>query len=185
MMTITRISLVAVAMGSASTLASAAIVVPEDPGIYAPCEGARAHVVWIGSDAGYTGELSFLDTSSPTAGVDTLFNNHAATPGDRIDLPGTFAQGERLDFRYEVISGGLDVFSTDDVNDWAQFSVDASDPGRVRVGIEDIRLPRGDNDHNDAVFEVVFECGNTVPAPGSLALLGAGGLMIGRRRRGK
>ena len=183
MKTITRISLFAAVVGSASTLASAAIVVPEDPGIYAPCEGARAHVIWIGSDAGYTGELSFLDTSSPTASVETLFNNHASTPGDRIDLPGTFAQGQRLDFRYEITVGGLDVFSTDDENDWAQFSVDASDPERVRVGIEDIRLPAGDEDYNDAVFEVVFECGSTVPAPGSLALLGAGGLMVGRRRR--
>jgi len=184
MNTNTRISMIVMAMGCAATVSSATITVQDDPGIFAPCEDSTAHVVWIGSDAGYTGELSWINTQE-NATKEVLWTNHSATPGQRYDLPGTFAAGERLDFEYEIIAGGLDLFSTADVNDWGQFSVDATDPMNVIVGIEDIRLPGGDSDHNDAMFRVVFECGSTVPAPGSLALLGGGVLMMGRRRRQK
>ncbi len=182
MNTNTRIGMVGLAIGCAAAVSSASIVIQEDLGIFAPCEDASAYVVWIGSDAGYTGELSWINTLENGSDV-VLWTNRSATPGQRFDLPGTFALGERLDFKYEIIAGGLDLFSTADENDWGQFNIDASDPLSVIVGIEDIRLPGGDSDFNDAMFEVAFDCGTVVPAPGTLALLGAGGLVGLRRRR--
>ena len=87
-----------------------------------------------------------------------------------------------MDFRYEIISGNIDAFETFDPTDWPQFEVDASDPLSVVVGVEDIRYPSGDMDHNDAIFRVVFSQA-AVPSPGSLALIGVGGVFMARRRR--
>jgi len=166
----------------AAGMAQASIAITEDPGIVAPCDDSYAEVFWLGSDAGYTGELSWINPLESGSDV-VLWNNHAASIGQSFVLPMTFAAGERLDFQYEIIAGGLDVFSTANENDWGQFSVDASNPYDVLVGIEDIRLPGGDSDFNDAEFNVVFTCGSVVPAPGSLAVLGAGGMLGLRRRR--
>ena len=166
----------------ATSMASANLAISDDPGIFSPCEGAHAEIIWMGSDAGYTGELNWINRLESNSSV-TMFNNHAATVGQRYALPGTFALGERLDFSYQVIRGGLDFFSTENEADWSQFSVDASDPENVFVMIEDIRRPGGDGDYNDAMFRVEFTCETLVPAPGSFALLGLGGLVIGTRRR--
>lgn len=166
----------------AASMASASIAITEDPGIISPCNDAQVEVIWIGSDAGYTGELSWVNPLENGSNI-ALWTNHSASAGDSFVLPGTFAEGQRIDFVYEIISGGIDIFSTANESDWGQFSVDASDPHNVIVGIEDIRLPGGDSDFNDAQFHVKFTCAPNVPAPGAMALLGAGGLMMGRRRR--
>ena len=178
--------MIAAAVAWAGTAANASIAIQEDLGIFAPCDDALAQVIWVGSEAGYTGELSWLNTDQ--SGNDpVLWTNKSAIEGQSYIIPHTFAQGERVDFNYEIILGGLDFFSTANANDWAQFEIDASDPLNVLVGIEDIRLPGGDDDLNDAMFRVAFECDTIpttpVPTPGSLALLGAGGLMFTRRRR--
>ncbi len=162
--------------------ANASIAVTEDPGIFSPCDDAQVQVIWLGSDAGYTGELGWLNPFENGNDI-VLWTNHSAVVGDRFVLPGRFALGERIDFSYQIIAGGIDRFSTANEDDWGQFNVDASNPHDVVVGIEDIRLPGGDSDHNDAMFNVVFSCGTNVPAPGSLALLGVGGLVMVRRRR--
>lgn len=167
-------------VASAAGVASADIY--QDPGIFAPFGNAQVDIVWGGSNAGYTGEVQWVDTvfeSTPQ----TLWNNHDATPEQTYRIPRLFSAGERIDFRYEIIAGNnIDAFATFNPADWAQFRVDASDPLNVLVGVEDIRYPSGDMDHNDAMFRVVFSQA-TVPSPGSLALIGAGGVFMTRRRR--
>jgi hypothetical protein len=164
----------------AAGTASADIVQPTDPGIFSPFDNAQVYVSWISSDAGYTGELQWIDTAFE-GGPQTLWTNKSATSGQQFELTRLFSAGERVDFRYEIIAGGIDLFSTGVQNDWAQFSVDASDPLDVIVGIEDIRYPDGDMDHNDAIFRVSFSQA-TVPAPGAFALMGLGGLLVSGRR---
>ena len=179
----THAMMIAAAISSTASVASASVAIQDDFGIFSPCDNAQVEVIWVGSDAGYTGELSWINPE-PSATDTVLWTNKAAIQGQSFILPRTFGQGERVDFTYEVTLGGLDVFSTANENDWGQFFADDSNPHDVLVGIEDIRLPGGDSDHNDAMFRVVFNCGTTfVPTPGTFALLGAGGLMLGRRRR--
>lgn len=161
--------------------ASASIAQFEDPGIFSPIENGQAQVIWVGSHAGYTGELSWFNDGLITS-TTPLWTNKSATFGQSYIIPRLFSQGERVDFNYEVIKGGLDLFSTANEKDWSQFIVDASNPFDVMVGVEDIRYPRGDMDHNDSVFRVVFTAAQ-VPGPGSFALLGGGCLMMMRRRR--
>ncbi len=113
-----------------------------------------------------------------------LWTNHNATPEQIYRVPRLFAAGERVDFRYEIIRGRIDAFESFDQADWSQFRVDSSDPTNVLVGVEDIRYPRSDMDHNDAIFRIVFTQAS-VPTPGSLALIGAGGVFMTRRHRSK
>lgn len=170
------------AFGIVATIAAGAGAdIYQDPGIFAPFGNAQVDIVWGNSNAGYTGEVQWVDTTFEGA-PQTLWTNHNATPEQTYRIPRLFAAGERVDFRYEIISGRIDAFATYNVNDWSQFRVDARDPLSVVVGVEDIRYPNGDMDHNDAVFRVVFSQA-AVPSPGSLALLGAGGVFMTRRRR--
>ncbi|MBL4810222.1 MAG: hypothetical protein JKY43_09245 [Phycisphaerales bacterium] len=171
-----RNTIIALAITSAATMAHADIA---DPGVYSPFNNAQAKITFIGSSAGYTGVMNWInpDISASVA----LLNNHESAIGDSVILPTIFQAGERIDFSYEVIRGGLDLFETSDAADWAQFRVDASDPANVWIGVEDIRLPGGDSDYNDAVFQVSFI--QVVPTPGSMTLMSAGVLMVSRRRR--
>lgn len=166
-----------------ATAASADISTPSaiDPGIYVPFDNAEVTIVWESSSAGYTGEVHMVDNSFEGAPI-MLWDNHSATQGQEFTAQRLFDAGERIDFTYDVVTGGIDTFSTANESDWQQFRIDASDPNNITVGVEDIRYPQGDMDHNDAVFHVVFTPA-TVPAPGALALLAAGGGLCARRRR--
>lgn len=161
--------------------AQAGLAVFEDPAIYSPIDGARVDIYWVDSSAGYTGELRWVDTAFEGA-PQALWTNKSAAPNQRHTLPRLFGQGERVDFVYEIVSGALDSYFTGTEHDWSQFVVDDSDPFDVLVGVEDIRFPDGDMDHNDAVFRVVFSQAAT-PTPGTLSLLGGGCLAMVRRRR--
>ena len=167
-------------VGMAASHAAADIVF-EDPAVFAPFDNAQVDFVWHYSHAGFTGELRWVDNLFDAEPV-TLWNNKTATRSQTFRAPRLFAAGERVDFQYEVVKGRLDTFSNFNENDWSQFKIDSSDPLSVRVGVEDIRYPRGDMDHNDAVFSIVFSQA-AVPAPGAVALLGVGGLIATRRRR--
>lgn len=171
----------AACIGAISTIAQGGIAHFEDPGIFSPIENGQVQVIWVGSNAGYTGELSLFESGLINS-ITPIWTNKSATTGQSYTIPRLYSQGERVDFNYEVIAGGLDLFSTANQNDWSQFIVDDSDPFDVLVGVEDIRYPRGDMDHNDSVFRVVFTAAQ-VPGPGSFALLGGGCLMMLRRRR--
>lgn len=173
-------ALVTITVFGCAGLASAGIPVFDDPSLTVPCDDAQVDVIWMGSSAGYTGELSWIDPGAQRSPV-VLWTNHSAVQGQSFTLPGLFSAGERIDFSYEIIQGQYDFFSTANENDWSQFSVDDSNPLDVIVGIEDIRFPSGDMDHNDAMFRVVFS--HPVPTPGTMALIGTGGLIMTRRRR--
>ncbi len=175
-----RNTIIAMAITSAATIAHADIATPADPGIFSPFDNAQAEITFLSQSAGYTGVMNWINTELES-GVMGLHNNHESASGSSVIIPTLFEAGERIDFSYEVIRGGLDIFSTNQSADWAQFKVDASDPMNVIIGVEDIRLPGGDADFNDAVFQVSFT--QTVPAPGSFALLGTGLAMVSRRRR--
>jgi len=166
--------------------AGAELVEPAAASILSPFNDAVATVEWIGSSAGYTGNLNWIDASVAESGdlvltPTTLWDNKSAVRGQTWRVPRVFAKGERVDFEYDIIRGGIDTFSMLNPDDAAQFRVDASDPLGVIVGVEDIRLPRGDADYNDARFKVSFS--HAAPAPSGAALLALAGLGAARRRR--
>lgn len=168
-------------IAAAGAHAGAGIHTANDPSIFSPYDNAQVDFIWVSSKAGFTGELQWVDTAFEAA-PSTMWTNKNATDGQAFRATRLFGVGERVDFRYEVVRGRIDAFASYDQADWYQFEVDASNPYDVLVGVEDIRYPRGDKDHNDAVFRVVFSQA-TVPSPGSMALMGAGGLFMMRRRR--
>lgn len=173
----TQAALIAMTAMSVSSLAHADIA---DPGIITPFDNAQVSVTWLGALSSYTGDLTWLNADTATVSP-VLFNNKTAEVNDSRSLGVALNEGDRFDFIYEIVAGGLDVFSTAEQRDWNQFRVTEINETTFQVNIEDIRLPRGDADYNDAVFEVSFA--RTIPAPGSLALLGFGGALMGRRRR--
>lgn len=160
--------------------------------VFAPVGLSTATIEFQGSSAGYTGELYFLgwgtqDTvlhrASNTSGNDLgqrLFNNHSSAVGSQAVLEGMFDSGSVLHFAYEIIHprNRRDLFRTDAARDVNNFAWDGASGF---FGVEDLRRDdrRYDGDFNDATFTINF---HSVPAPGSLALLGLSGLALTRRR---
>ena len=161
--------------------------------VTSPSGLSTASIEFRGSSAGYTGELYFLgwgtegsvlheapDSKHSRLGQ-FLFNNHHSAEGSQITLDGVFESGSVLHFAYEITNprSRHDLFRTDEEDDRFNF---AYDPGHGALAVEDLRMDsRGyDGDFNDAMFNVSFQ---SIPAPGSLALLGLGGLAMARRRR--
>lgn len=173
-----------------ATAASADIIIGQP--VTSPVGLSTAAVEFRGSSAGYTGELYFLGWGSESQILhhapntnnndlgQLLFNNHSSTVGSSVDLLGQFGSESVLHFAYEIInpSNRYDLFRTDVNNDRYNFAYDMANGD---FGIEDLREDFGgyDGDFNDAMFRVTFQ---SVPAPGSLALLGLGGLAMSRRR---
>lgn len=137
---------------------------------------------FVGSDAAWTGELYWIDQGNASSLIGPIFNNHASAPGDAFTLPGLFNAGDELLFAYEVITGEENMFRMDDAGAINQFAVEALGGGIHRMFIEDIKLPGGDHDYNDAIFDIETRL---VPTPGSVALLGMAGAFAGFRRRHK
>jgi len=182
----TTIAAAAVTIAAAPGLAGAGLAPMAEPAVLSPIDDAVVTVEWIGSSAGYTGNLNWIDATRAESGDvvltrATLWDNKSAEAGQSWRIPRLFAQGERVDFEYDIIKGKIDSFSTPSPDDAGQFMADATDPFRVIVGIEDIRLPGGDADFNDAVFAVSFA--PAVPAPTGMAIVALGGLLAVRRRR--
>jgi len=162
------------------SVALANIAITEDIGIYTPCDDAQVEIIWTAPSTTRVGTLNWIDTDNPANSLE-LWSTNGVTPGQSVILPGLFVLGERVEFSFKVTGEIQDTFSTADPADWGQFMVNASDPLDVHVDIEDIREPNGDGEFNNAGFRVVFS--HPVPAPGSMALLGTGGLFMIRRRR--
>lgn len=171
---------VALAIAASSSVALGGVVTT-DPSILAPFEFTEVSVEWIGSSAGYTGELDWIDPDVPLVST-TLFNNHQAVAGQSYTIPRLYAQGERVDFSYDIIRGSNDFFSTATQSDWSQFRVDDTNPNTLVVAIEDIRRPGGDSDFNDVMFRVRFSQ-SAIPAPGAMGLLAMSSVALIRRRR--
>lgn len=136
-------------------------------------------VTFVSSSAGWTGNLHWLDGDAAFTPGPVIFNNHAASPGDTFAV-GTFGSAGPLMFSYDVVSGTQNLFEMTDAAEINQFSYEATGPGMYRMGIEDIRLPGGDRDYNDIVFDV-----NVTPVPtgGPIALSGLGAALLIRKRK--
>ncbi|MCC5821942.1 MAG: DUF4114 domain-containing protein [Phycisphaerales bacterium] len=147
-------------------------------------------VEFLGSDAGYTGELLFRGAGPDEFGITTpvpeagdgmvLFNNKTSTIGDTVTLPGVYRLGEVLHFGYMLLSPSRVAgqgFFTDLPGDHAQFLFDAP---TGFFAVEDLRLPYSDEDYNDATFRITIA---SIPAPGVLIGFGALGLLGLRRSR--
>lgn len=121
----------------------------------------------------------WLDGDSTQDGQDVpLFFNHSGELGFEHIL-GRYEEGARLDFIYDVLTGVPDSFRTTDPIESLQFRWEWTTPDIIEVDIDDMRLPGGDADYNDMVFEVRMQ---SIPAPGAaggIAMLG----LIGLRRR--
>jgi len=177
------------ALACASQNLAADMIVGEH--VVAPYDQAQATVEFLGSEAGYTGQFSYLGWGDEQSVISpgppahsngsgmVLFNNHAATVGDSVLLPDVYSAGDVLHFAYRVIAPnhGQDLFRTDESDDVDQF---AFDPQSGAFGVEDLRLPNSDEDYNDASFQVSF---NQVPGPGALAAFAVAIALTRRRRR--
>ncbi|GAB4384673.1 MAG: hypothetical protein Kow0022_07950 [Phycisphaerales bacterium] len=148
-----------------------------DP-IVAPFD-ADVLVSFVSQSAGWTGELSWLNVENETFSPQFLLSNRE-TPGETVSL-GRVEQGQSLYFQYEVIIGKANVYRQDDEVGALQFRHEWLDDYTARLFIEDIELPGGDRDYNDAVYDVTFRA---VPTPGALGMGMAGVLPFVRRRRG-
>jgi len=163
----------AAAMASA---AGAAIYVGQP--LYVPT-GHEAVVTFHSSDAGWTGDVYWMGGDSERDGLGQwLFNNHASTPGDSVSL-GVFNAETPLYFAYDITDGEMNTYRMTDSVDIKQFAYEDIAPDHFRMRIEDIKLPNGDKDYNDCMFDVRFY---KTPAPGA-ATLGGLGLLLGFRRR--
>lgn len=178
-----------VAMGlSGSARADAVIGGP----VVSPVGFSTATIEFTGSSAGYTGDFYFLgwgtadtilhfapDTRETGLGQ-WLFNNHSSEVGAAVALDALFESQSVLHFAYEIVHPRpkRDLFRTDVGDDALNFVYDAS---TGFYGVEDLRRSqRGyDGDFNDAEFAIEFQ---SIPAPGSLMLLGLGGFALTRRR---
>jgi MYXO-CTERM domain-containing protein len=137
----------------------------------------EATLVFVGSDAAWTGELYWIDDGGNLVGP--IFNNHASLPGDTYTIPHLFDAGDDILFAYDVLTGEPNLFRMDG-SGAGQFASEHVSAGFDRMFIEDIMLPGGDKVYNDNMFDVYTRA---VPTPGSFALLGLAGLAAARRRR--
>lgn len=134
----------------------------------------------ISSDAGWTGELSWLSNIESEASPVLLMTNKSSTNAPPTQV-GTVAAGEALYFQYEITNGTQNTFRQDETEGAQQFKYEWMSENIARLFVEDIKLPGGDADYNDAVFEIAF---TPVPTPGVLAMAAiSGGLFIKRRRK--
>ncbi|MEM7754052.1 MAG: hypothetical protein AAF297_00275 [Planctomycetota bacterium] len=131
--------------------------------------------------AGWNGELSLIDVGAPFGEPDTSFlmTNNKNQRGV-VEYVGQFDAGESIFFQYEVVSGTKNVFRMDDKVGLDQFRHEWLDKDTARLYVEDIKLPGGDADYNDGIYELSFL---TIPTPGAVGVAAAGLLMMGARRR--
>ncbi len=186
-----NVATIALAAFGLAAAANADIIMGQP--VTAPSGLSTATLEFRGSSAGYTGELYFLGWGTEGTVLNLapntngnhlgqlLFNNHESTSGSTVALLGEFESGSALHFAYVIVapSSKYDLFRTDVESDRYNFAYDA-ESGDYRL--EDLRRDyrNYDGDYNDAMFRVSFQ---SIPAPGSLALLSLGGFAMTRRRR--
>ncbi len=175
----TSLTAVALALGTLASVSSAAIV-PVDGPIVSPFE-SRAEVTFVSRNAGWVGQLSILPSANDLSGAapQAVMRNDAKKSDPAVDI-GTFARGESLFFQYTIITGTPGSYEQNDPTEAKQFRHAWLNDHTARLFVEDIRLPGGDRDYNDAIFDVTF---TAVPSPGAVATAALGGLMMIRRRR--
>ncbi len=158
---------------SAAVLAAAAAPAMADFGDSLYSAGGHVTVEILNSDAGYTSALSLY------APLPIAIGSNRDT-GLFADL-GVFAGGTEMVFQLYVRDTG-DAFFTGPAarnpDGLLHANVIWEGPNTALVGFEDIN-GGGDEDFNDCQFRFT----GVVPAPGTVALAGLGGLCCSRRRR--
>ena len=166
-----------------------------------PFDGAVS-IRFISYDAGATGKLFYLGEESDgavtyTASNDSnnlgkyLFTNKTAAYGDSHDL-GLFTGGTKLHFAYKITAGGgnapTGTISRTDINgDLLYFDLSSAQINNgvysYMFSIEDIKNPTySDFDYNDGIFQLTVTP-QTVPSPGSIALICCAATFAVARRR--
>ncbi len=131
----------------------------------------------VSSSAGWTGWLSYIGNIE---GEPALMLSNKGDKNAAPTLVGRVQAGEALYFQYEITKGTLNTYRQDDEVGAQQFRHEWISDTTARLFVEDIKLPGGDRDDNDAVYDVSF---NPVPTPGTLAMgLASAGLLVKRRR---
>ncbi|MCC6660445.1 MAG: PEP-CTERM sorting domain-containing protein [Phycisphaerales bacterium] len=127
----------------------------------------------------YDGNLNAIagygndDTTDPNTSVQSFLN--------RVYAPGTYYIAiSDYNTANNLASPGDDDFRTGDVLDFPDIIANSSSAAGVNLGFQiyNDSLP-----FKDGAFDVWWGRFTVVPAPGSLALLGLGGLLAARRRR--
>lgn len=171
----------------------------QNPATYSFTAASTGHVIayFAGSEAGYEEEVGLL-----VNGVDTGtygLNNHSSVVGQFLDF-GVVPAGATLVFVDKIISGSSDTWFSDvSLNSDGVQHVYSTDytasgnpnlgggiPAGIYVGFEDLTPAHGgtpDFDYNDVQFVFVLPQEVGVPEPGTLALLGAGLIVLGFARR--
>ncbi len=161
---------------TAATFAVVAVAAPAmadfGDGLYAA--GGDVTVEVLGSDAGYTSDLSLFAPSE-------IYIGSNRDLGTIVNL-GSYASGTEMIFRLFVRDTEQSFFTgpgSRNPDGLIHANVTWESANVAVVGFEDI-LGGGDGDFNDCTFRFT---GVAVPTPGSLALAGLGGLLVARRRR--
>ncbi len=164
-------------IAAAAFTASADITDYETGPIVSPY-AATFTVDFVSSRAGWTGELSWLSNVENEGPV--LLMSNKSDPNAAPTFVGSVAEGESVLFQYEITNGTHNIFRQDTEVGAAQFRHQWTSSNTARLFVEDIKLPGGDADYNDAIFDIAF---TPVPTPGTFAMAGlAGGMLIKRRR---
>ena len=97
-------SIAALAAGACASAFAFPIATPGTEGFVVIAGGGDVVATYQGNSASYSNDLYLENTGA------FLFNNHANSPGDSVDL-GTFAAGTELVFRMHVNNTGYDYFT--------------------------------------------------------------------------
>lgn len=168
-------AVVAAAAGVASALPANAT----SPASIFIAEDSFVTIEFVSYSAGWTGTLYSTSHAGPETSAlgMPLFTNKTATPGERRDL-GFVPGGTSLMFAYDVTTGRKNTFRMDAHATANMFATAQTSATSWTLFVED--WVGGDEDYNDAVFNVIAE---PVPAPAALATAGLCLLGSGLRRR--
>lgn len=170
--------IIAAAVATTAAFAATADIADYESGPIVARQDSTFTVDFVSSSAGWTGQLSWLSNVENEAPF--LLMSNKSDPNAAPTQVGSVQAGESVLFQYEITRGTLNTFRQDDEVGGAQFRHRWTSDTTARLFVEDIKLPGGDADFNDAVYDITF---TPVPTPGTVAMAGlAGGLLIKRRR---
>ncbi len=112
----------------------------------------------VSSSAGWTGWRELLRADTAMEYIGNIEGEPAlmlSNKGDKNAAPtlvGRVQAGEALYFQYEITKGTLNTYRQDDEVGAQQFRHEWISDTTARLFVEDIKLPGGDRDDNDAVY---------------------------------